>query len=306
MLFLFALFAVAFSTQSKRQDDSICDKYSAALKLNNSALVGTVVTGAFAKLVDAKSITKKYFDGTKPSGSTDYTNPANSKQLGELAASLISFFGGALGCSDGTIPAYKGPAMDKIHQPLGINVFESIAFNDAVIGVLAAAGVDELDQVAVRIALNGLKDQIVLQNSICDRYSKALSVTNKELVATVVTGVFTAVTTDGAPTLKYFNGVKPAGSMNFLNPKNKLALDGLANGLVAFFGTALGCSDETVPPYGGPNMKAVHKIMRINEGEFNFFNVQVLQVLRNAGVTSTDLSAITKFLNSTRTDIVTA
>jgi hypothetical protein len=50
---------------------------------------------------------------------------------------------------------------------------------------------------------------------------------------------------------KYFNGQKPAGSMNFLNPKNKLALDGLANGLVAFFGTALGCSDETIPPYGG-------------------------------------------------------
>jgi len=307
MLFLFALFAVAFCTQSKRQDDSICDKYSQALKINNSALVNTVVNGVVMKLVSgANSITTKYFDVTKPKGSLDYTDAKNAKALGELVGNLVSFFGAALGCSDGSIAAYTGSPMDKVHQPMGINVFESIAFNDAVIGVLAGAGVDELDQVAVRIALNGLKDQIVLQNSICDRYSKALSVTNKELVSTVVTGVFTAITADGAPTLKYFNGVKPAGSMNYLNPKNKLALDGLSNGLVSFFGTALMCSDETLPPYGGPNMKAVHKIMRINEAEFNFFNVQVIQVLRNAGVTTPDLAAITKFLNSTKSDIVTA
>jgi len=305
MLFiLFALFALAFST--KLQDDTICDKYSAALKLNNSALVSTVVNGAVAKLVAAASITKKYFDGTKPTGSTDYTNPKNSKALTALVGSLVSYFGSALGCSDGTIPAYNGPALDKVHQPMGISVFESIAFNDAVISVLAAAGVEEGDQVAVRMLLNTLKDQIVVQNSICDRYSKALKVDNKELISNVVAGVFTAVTADGAPTTKYFNGVKPAGSMNFLNPKNKLALDGLVNGLVAFFGSALGCSDETVPPYGGGTLKAVHKIMRINENEFNFFNVQVLTVLRNAGVANSDLSVITKFLNSTKPDIVTA
>jgi hypothetical protein len=51
--------------------------------------------------------------------------------------------------------------------------------------------------------------------------------------------------------------MKPAGSMNFLNPKNKLALDGLSNGLVSFFGSALMCSDETIPPYGGQPMKVL-------------------------------------------------
>jgi truncated hemoglobin YjbI len=304
MLFvLLTLFAVALSTQSKRQDDSICDKYSAALKLNNSALVTTVVTGVVGKLLDAKSINKKYFDGTKPPGSTDYTT--NQKAAAELVGSLVAFFGSALGCSDGTIGQYQGAPMDKVHQPMGINVFESIAFNDAVVAVLAAAGVDEMDQVAVRILLNSLKVQIVKQGSICDRYSKALQVSNKELVSTVITGVFTAITSDGSPILKYFNGQKPPGSMNFLSPKNKMALDGLANGLVAFFGTALMCSDETVPPYGGAPLKAVHKLMKINENEFNFFNVQVLQVLRNAGVAAPDLAAVTKLLNSTKSDIVT-
>ena len=300
MLF-FLFIAFVFS------QDSICDKYSQALNLNNSALVTTVVNGVVQKLVGpGAALTKKYFDGTKPAGSTNFLDPRNAAALADLVGSLVRFFGQALGCSDGTIKPYTGPAMDKVHQPMGINLFESIAFNDAVVAVLAAAGVSEIDQVAVRIVLNSLKTSIVVQNSICDRYSAALKVSNQALVKAVVLGVFGAVTMDGAPTLKYFNGVKPPGSMNFLNPKNQAALDGLVNGLITFFGTALGCSDETIGPYGGPSMTNVHKRMRINENEFNFFNLQVLNVLRTSGVARADLITVSKLLNSTKSVIVSA
>jgi len=116
---------------------------------------------------------------------------------------------------------------------------------------------------------------------------------------------FAAITTDSSPIVKYFNGVKPAGSTNFLADRSKLALAGLVNGLVTFFGGALMCSDLTIPPYGGPALQPVHKRMMINVNEFNYFNDQVLTVLRLSGVAPRDLTAVLRILNSTKTDIVT-
>jgi len=300
MYILLALFALSLA------QDSICDKYSQALNLTNQQLVKTVVDGVVKKIVQPGTLTKKYFDGTKPAGSTNFLDPANKGALDALVASLVQFFGAGLGCSDGTITPYTGPSMDKVHQPMGIQSAEFNSFNEAVISVLAGAGVSDIDQVAVRIVLNGFKNDIVVQNSICDRYSVALKVTNKELVQSVVLKAFTAITSDSSPIKKYFDGRKPAGSLNYLNPKNKVALDGLVHGLTTWFGDALGCSDDTIPPYGGPPLSAVHKRMGINENEFNFFNGGVVNILRDSGVQSKDLVAVAKALNNTRNDIVTA
>jgi len=274
------------------------------LNLTNAQLVKTVVDNTVTKVVAPGTVTKKYFDGTKPKGSTNFLNDQNAGALKDLVTSLVQFFGSALGCSDGSISSYTGPSMDKVHQPMGIAAPEFVAFNDAVVSVLAEAGVSDIDQVAVRIVLNELKEEIVLQNTICDRYSSALKVSNKDLVQPVVLKVFQAVTADTSPIKKYFDGRKPPGSLNFLNPKNKVSLDGLVNGLTTFFGAALGCSDETIPPYGGPTLKNVHKRMSINEMEFNFFNIAVINVLRASGVAQADLVSVLKVLNGTKADIV--
>jgi len=277
------------------------------LNVSNKGLVTKVVNDVVGRIVAPKALTKKYFDGTKPSGSTNFTDPSNSDALKDLVTSLVQFFGSALDCSDGTISPYTGPTMDKVHQPMGINSPEFIFFNDQVVGVLAAAGVTEQDQVAVRIVLNGLKPQIVAQNTICDRYSNALKVSNKDLIKGVVQKAFTRITDpNGSPIRKYFDGTKPRGSLNFLNPKNSVALEGLVHGLTTWFGAALGCSDDTIPPYGGPPLDVVHKIMKINQDEFNFFNTQVLQVLLTSGVAKRDLQAVSMALNSTKSQIVTA
>jgi len=179
-----------------------------------------------------------------------------------------------------------------------------IFFNDQVISVLASAGVTEPDQATVRGVLNSLKMDIVSQ-SICDRYSEALMVTNKILMTNVVTGTFGKITSVDSPILKFFNGVQPPGSTDYLN-KNKNALAGLVHGLVTFFGGALGCHDGTVAKYGGPSMRDVHKLMGIHDAEFNYFNIQLLEVLRTAGVSRPDRLAVDRVLNTTRESIVTA
>jgi len=298
-LFFLTLFALYHS-------QSICEKYSEALNLTNKALVSTVVNGVIKKVTAPKTPTLRYFNGMKPANSTNFLDPANADQLKALVDSLVSFFGDALGCSDGTITPYSGPPMSKVHQPMGIATFEFNFFNDQVIAVLKAAGVSDVDQVAVRIVLNGLKADIVAQGSICDRYSEVLKVSNKDLVSKVVLAVFQRVTAFGSPTRVYFNGDKPPGSLNFLDAKNKVALDGLVNGLVTWFGMALGCSDDTIAPYGGPPLNAVHKVMGINVDEFDFFNTKVLNVLRSSGVVTKDLIDVSMALNGTKKEIVTA
>jgi len=300
ILILFSIFYASFA------QDNICEKYSKALKITNKQLVATIINGTVNKIVAPNSIIKKYFDGTKPEGSTNFLAPENADKLTALEDSLVAFFGAALQCPDGTIGPYQGPPMAKVHQVMGISIHEFTFFNDQVVAVLAGAGVSDIDQVAVRILLNSLKNQIVVQGSICDRYSDALSVSNKDLVNKVVKGTVMRVVAEGAPTKIYFDGTKPPGSLNFLDPKNKNALDGLIHGLVTFFGDALGCSDGTIPPYRGPSLRAVHGIMGINVDEFNFFNNELIGVLRGAGVVPKDLTAVHRVLNNTKSAIVSA
>jgi len=270
--------------------------------MTNLKLVTTVVTGVVGKVTASGTITLKYFDGTKPAGSTNFLDAKNADALKALSDALVSFFGGALGCTDGTITKYTGPSLLKVHSKMGISGGEFDFFNAQVIVVLAGAGVTSSDQSAVLSVLESTRKDVVSQ-SICDRYSRALSLTNKQLVTTVVTGTFGRITTANSPIVKYFNGVKPPGSTDYLR-KNKNALPGLVNGLVTFFGDALGCGDGTIAKYAGGTMKQVHGKMGINANEFFFFNQQVLAVMRKAGVVMADLRAVDGVLNSTRADIV--
>jgi len=295
MFFVFAFFALF-------QSASICDKYSKALNLTNLKLVTTVVSGTVGKVTASGTNTLKYFDGTKPAGSTNFLDAKNAASLKALSDSLVSFFGGALGCTDGTITAYTGPTLAKVHSKMGISGAEFDFFNSQVIVVLAGAGVSGADQTAVLSVLESTRTDIVSQ-TICDRYSRALKLTNKQLVTTVVTGTFGKITAATSIILKYFNGVKPAGSTDYIN-RNKNALPGLVNGLVTFFGGALGCGDGTIPKYAGATLKQVHSRMGINVDEFNFFNQQLLAVLRGAGVVLADVRAVDGVLNGTKGDIV--
>jgi len=282
---------------------TICQKYSQALGVSNKQLVSSVVNGVVPKIVAAGTPTKQFFDGTRPAGSLNFLDPANSAALTALKDSLVAFFGSGLGCSDGSIPAYTGGPMDKVHQPLGISDVAFEFFNLQVIEVMRTAGVKETDLSAVLAVLVSMRTAIV-KSSICDKYSSALKLSNKELVTAVVTGTFKEITQPNTPTLKFFNGQQPPGSTNFLT--NTGALNGLVNGLVSFFGMALGCSDGSIGPYRGGTLRQVHTGMGVTQGVFEFFNFAVIKVLKSSGVQQIDLTAVLSVLNSTKADIVTA
>jgi len=140
---------------------SICDKYSNALKISNTALVTTVVKGAIARLVAADAPTKKYFDGTKPSGSINFLDAANAQLLQSLTDSLINFFWGPLGCTMDPVRRYTGGAMNAVHAAMGINDAEFTFFRDAIAGVLTGAGVTDADVKTVNGVVESLRSQIV-------------------------------------------------------------------------------------------------------------------------------------------------
>jgi len=250
------------------------------------------------------AVTKKYFDGTQPAGSTNLLDPANNDELMAFANSLTKFNGAALGCTDGTVKPYSGAPMDKAHKGMGITGYAFDFHNAQVLQILAAKGANAADQSDVLGALESLRSAIV-QPTICDKYSEALKLTNKQLVTAVVGGTFGKITAATSPILKYFNGVKPPGSTNYVG-KDKDQLPALVDGLVTFFGGALGCTDGTIGKYTGPSMKGVHGRMGININEFSFFNKNVLTVLVTSGVSMSDARAVETVLNSTRTEIVSA
>jgi len=80
----------------------------------------------------------------------------------------------------------------------------------------------------------------------------------------------------------------------------------LTNGLVAFFGAALGCSDNTIPSYTGPDMRTIHHDLGIKQYVFDTFNNILLGVLQKAGVSAADLKAVLGVLNAQSNDIVVA
>jgi truncated hemoglobin YjbI len=286
--------------------EPFCDKYSRLLGVSNSDLVSLVVGQVFANLTATNAPLLPYFNGQIPAGSTNFTNPANTAQTQMLADHLIQFFGLALGCSDNTIAPYAGRTdMKAVHKNMPIGKVEFDTFNEVVIGVMKKNGVADADLVGVLAVLQSLapaicNDPSSCKNSICDRYSRLLGVTNVQLVSLVVSKTFEAAL--GSPTLVgFFDGTVPAGSTDFTT--NQAAATALSNSLVAFFGAALSCTDPGFPTYTGGTMKAVHANMPIGLKEFNTFNSALLGVLASAGVAQNDLDAVNAVLQSTKADI---
>jgi len=284
---------------------SICDRYSKALMVTNRVLLDKIVNGTVGALVANGAITKKYFDGTKPAGSTNFlTNPV---ALAALKGSLANFFWGPLGCTDRPARNYTGGSMKAVHSAMGISTAEFNFFETALLGVLKKAGVAQNDLNSVQAVLETTRSSIVAApttQSICDKYT-APPMTNAQLLKALMLGIVGQVTARGAPTLKYFDGTKPRGSTNFTSPANSAALSALVDSLVNFFWAPLGCSDQPPRVYSGSTMKIVHASMGINLTEFNFFVAAVAKVMLTNGVSNADSATITGVLNSFQRDIVT-
>jgi phage tail tube protein FII len=302
VVFAVALCAVADPNAGSQ---SICDRYSALLRVSNTILLQTVVNGTVAAIVVPSAPTKKYFDGTKPPGSTNFL--ANQVALSALTKSLVNFFWGPLGCTDKPVRNYTGGSMAAVHGAMGINDLEFDFFENALLGVLTKAGVTRPDVKSVKTVLESTRRAIVTtqsKKSICDKYSKALGVPNKALLTTLVNAIVGKLVAPSSIVLKYFDGTKPAGSTNFTDPRNAASLAALVKSLSAFFWVPLGCSDQPPLVYQGGAMGPVHKAMGINGLEFDFFVTAAGKALTDAGVTSDDLKVIAGVLNSLKGQIV--
>jgi len=290
MLLLLVLVALASAQQT------ICEKYSAALGVNQTTLMKTVVSAIVVNEVSNSKIVQ-FFDGTKPPGSINFL--ADTEQFNRLAGGLVAFFGAALGCKAPGFPKYNGPSdMKALHQPMGIGKTEFDLFNDIFIETLAGLGVDFGDQRTIRMVLDGFAPAIINPKvlTICEKYSGALGLNQTALMQTIVGQIIVAEVSNPR-ILAFFNGTTPPGSTNFL--ANPAALARLSNGLVAFFGAALGCNSPSFPKYTGPtDMKALHQPMGISKSNFVLFNDIFVQKLAALGVDLGDQATIRTVLDS--------
>jgi hypothetical protein len=134
------------------------------LGITNTQLVTAVVDGVFAAAL--ASPLKAFFDGTVPTGSTDFTATANAGALATLKLRLVAFFGqaGALGCTDPDFPNYDGDTdMARVHAAMPISNFVFNGFNGAVITVMANAGVAASDLTVARSLLESFRPTICNQ-----------------------------------------------------------------------------------------------------------------------------------------------
>jgi len=122
-------------------------------------------------------------------------------------------------------------------------------------------------------------------------------------VTAVVSGQIQALLKNSI-TAPYFDGRQPNPSTDFTNQANGQKATALQNGLIAFFGAALGCKDDTIPAYTGPTMAVVHAGMGVTDQVFDTFNKLLLGVLTSSGVTQADATTVGGVLESLRPDIV--
>jgi hemoglobin len=285
------------------ESQTICTKYSRALRVTNKFLVELVVNTSVANIFNPTSGLRRYFDGTHPNQTINYTN--NVPALNVLRVRLVTFFGAALGCEDGTIGPYQGRSMDDAHRRLSIDFFAHSQFNRIVVNVLAGAGVSKEDQKAVAQVLDSLRPSICLQSdcmSICNSYSIPTIADNVDLVGAVVDG--TVGKALGSANLKrFFDGTQPPFSTNYTSDPVSFSI--LRNHLIEFFGAALGCSDRTIGIYNGRSLKDAHRGMGVGLASFKEFNNAVVSVMASAGVKLRDQQAVAGVLESTRCDICT-
>lgn len=278
----------------------ICPKYANAVTAGNqTALMFAVVDAVLGKELGDPTV-KPFFDGTLPP-KKDFTAP-NNIFISKLRLDLVAFFGEALGCTQATFPKFTGNRdMVALHKamPISGQIFDN--FNNAFIAAVAGAGVTAFDQATIRLALESFRNQIVNPTYVCPKYAKALGVSQVQLMNAIVGAVVQAELMD--PALKvFFDGTKPPGSTDFTASQSDFQR--LANGLVTFFGRALGCTDpanvkKRFPPYTGKeDMKALHNPMGIGLVEFTKFNDIFINTLANLGVDSTDQALIRAVLDS--------
>jgi len=295
---------------AQSQQETFCAKYARILNLPQLKLMEVVIDAVVVRLVAATSPVLIYFNGVKPPGSVNFLDAANGGLLDILKAHLVQFFGqqGILSCDDPTFPKYAGnPNLKQVHEFMKITESEFDYFNTQIITVLNASGVEPEDLNTVLALLKSTSSLIVGQ-TFCDFYAAATGKGQLQLLNEVVGAVIGKLVAESSPVLKYFNGVKPPGSINYLDPSNAPLLTRLQDHIVQFFGApfALSCSDPSFPPYAGnPDMAAVHGHMEINDAEFDFFNQQVISVLAGAGVTVRDQQFVLALLETLRTAIVT-
>jgi truncated hemoglobin YjbI len=298
----FIVLAFILLLASNSQGETICDYYSAALNLTNADLVSFVV--AQTVNMSLHSELAVFFNGEVPEGSTDFTDPDNTEAFIHLFDGLVSFFGVALGCTDGSIAPYTGPSLADAHAGMPITSDDFELFNSFIIEIMGAAGVIEADLETVGGVLESTRLDVCTEcppPTICDYYSHALGLTNLELVAFVVNEtVIAALSSD---LVVFFNGEVPEGSTNFADPLNLESFIHLFQGLVNFFGVALGCTDGSIPPYTGPSLADAHAGMPINATQFEQFNGFIIDILDAAGVVDEDLDTVAAVLESTRIDI---
>jgi len=297
---LLILLSVCFFAISQSQSQSICDRYSKALGISNLALITVVVNGTENALL-GNSTTAPFFNGNRPTGSTDFTK--GGAALTALTNGLVTFFGGALGCTDGTILKYTGPALDAIHKPMGITPLVSDTFNQLLVGVTAAKGVVQADQDAITVVLNSVTPLIVFPPTICDKYATLLGITGFQLMAVVVNGTEAGLL-GNSTTAPFFNGQTPAGSTDFTRGGPSLAK--LTFGLITFFGQfgVLSCTDGTVPKYPDLTLVVIHQPMGITGLVFDTFNQILTGVTAANGVIPADNAQIYAVLETTRTAVV--
>jgi truncated hemoglobin YjbI len=297
-------------------NETICDKYTDEFETsfgNNAGLINGLVGMVLDNLTNPTSELLDYFDGAVPANSTDYTSPASAPQFAALQTSLVEFFAGALGCSDGSIGPYTGPSLKAVHADMPIGGDEYNVFVDTIASVATSLGMSSDDVNAVGALLNSLPVRGAICNfnatcvtSLCNKYSNLMNLpsvpagANLNLMTVVVNAVIAAEVTD--PLIgPFFNGTTPPGSIDFLPGSSQSTR--LTNALIAFFGgpDALGCTDPAFPnnSVSVPDLKAIHQFMPITTQVFNRFNDIFDTVLANLSVSADDIATIRGILNST-------
>lgn len=287
---------------------TFCEKYSTLLMVNNSALVSIVVDDTIGAVVNTSNGIAKYFNGGVSTG-IDYTNPANSAQLTALRTGLIQFFGGALGCSDGSIAPYTVKDITPFHTHLNIGFLDYFKFNNLLLNVMLNRGVIAADVAVVAGVLDTLRKNCCVIATDCFSVCNKLIVPGLGSSLPVVTAVVNASVMAAVSSpilLPYFNG-KIGTRGDFTVPAK---FNNLFSHLVQFFGKALGCTDGTIAEYTGLSLKESHTGLNINLEAFNLFNAAIMNVMVTAigptWLNSADYMAVYTLLNSTKSDVCTA
>jgi len=296
MLLLSLLVCFSFAAE---QQQTLCEKYSQALGVNQIQLMTTIVsTVVNAEVSDP--IIRLFFNGMVPPGSTNFLN--NTAAFNRLAGNLIAYFGNALGCGEPGFPSYTGnPDMKALHANMPIDQDTFQTFNNVFISALNTLGVTLQDQTTIALLLESFAGNIVNPRTICPKYAGALGISELELMTAVINAVVKKELADPS-ILPFFNGQTPPGSINFLT--NSTAFSRLANNLIAFFGGALGCTKNFPPYMGNPNMKNLHAKMPIDMALFSNFNNNLQQAVADLGVSRGDQITIRMILDSFASSII--